>query len=205
MTDSANGDRIVVSKTKYVVVVRDNNFDDIELEFDSRPTEEQIEEQIEEWVRCGDWGSDGAVIETTWKMYAVTETVTVDESDDDEQEEEVEEDREEIDHGWHDVDIEPDHERMISRTCGYAGCGSNPDDHDWTSEGEGGCDDNPGVWTTGGTSFTFSSHCRKCGLHRTEHVTGSQRNPGEHDTVEYTMPNSWCAECQSEDCGCDNG
>jgi hypothetical protein len=68
---------------------------------------------------------------------------------------------------------------------GNAGCGDSPDDHDWTAEGEGGCDENPGVWSTGGTSMMFRTHCRACGLRRTEHTTGYQRNPGDHDTVEY--------------------
>ena len=77
------------------------------------------------------------------------------------------------------------------------------DEHDWTSEGEGGCTENPGVWSVGGTAMVFKSHCRCCGLHRTQHVTGSQRNPGECDTTEYTPADSWCAECQSEECECD--
>ena len=59
------------------------------------------------------------------------------------------------------------------------------DEHDWTSEGEGGCAENPGVWSTGGTGLTFRSHCRACGLKRVEHHTGAQRNPGECDTTTY--------------------
>jgi len=59
------------------------------------------------------------------------------------------------------------------------------DEHDWTSEGEGGCDSNPGVWSTGGTGMNFHSHCRACGLKRVEHHTGIQRNPGECDTTTY--------------------
>lgn len=27
-------------------------------------------------------------------------------------------------------------------------------------------------------------------------ASGSQRNPGEHDTVSYEMPETWCAECE---------
>ena len=99
------------------------------------------------------------------------------------------------------IEIEPDHSSKIIEACGrYEGCGSDPDDHDWTSEGEGGCDQNPGVWSTGGTSMQFASHCRKCGLRRIEKHTGSQRNPGEHNTVDYEMPEQWCQDCQSDDC-----
>lgn len=113
--------------------------------------------------RSGEWGTDGASIE-----------ITVIESDANG----VELDREDLS-----VEIEPDHDALIRAAGGDTDC-----DHDWTSEGEGGCDQNPGVWSTGGTGITISSHCRRCGLHRVEHLTGSQRNPGEHDTVEYSMP-----------------
>ena len=51
----------------------------------------------------------------------------------------------------------------------------------------------------------FASHCRKCGLHKSERTTGSRRNPGEHDTVEYRQPESWCAECESEECSSETG
>ena len=59
------------------------------------------------------------------------------------------------------------------------------DEHDWTSEGEGGCAENPGVWSTGGTGVTFRQHCRQCDLKRVVYHTGSQRNPGECDTTTY--------------------
>ena len=100
-----------------------------------------------------------------------------------------------IDYGDCIVDIEPDHAVLIAsavadRQCGMSWrpddwCGDEPEDHDWTSEGEGGCDDNPGVWMTGGTSMVFHTHCSRCGLRRTMKHTGSQFNPGESDTVEY--------------------
>src|SRR5690606_24674413 len=93
-----------------------------------------------------------------------------------------------VDYGWYYVEIEPLHDVLISRACcGHEYCGNDPDDHDWTSEGEGGCDQNPGVWSTGGTSMTFCTHCRRCGLMRREVVYGSQRNPGQADTVSYEM------------------
>lgn len=86
------------------------------------------------------------------------------------------------------VEIEPDHSGKIAdATRGCETCGTEPDDHDWTSDGEGGCRENPGVWGHGGTAMSFDSHCRKCGLHRHEHSTGIQRNPDDHDTVEYEM------------------
>ncbi len=83
------------------------------------------------------------------------------------------------------VMVEPDHEALITQAGGDPNC-----DHHWTSEGEGGCDENPGEWLTGGTSMMFRSHCTECGLVRVENHTGSQRNPGECDTVEYRLPDS---------------
>jgi len=77
------------------------------------------------------------------------------------------------------------------------------EEHDWTSEGEGGLNDNPGVWSTGGTSMMFSTHCRHCGMRRTECTTGSQYDPGDCDTTEYEPALDWCAECQSEECTCE--
>jgi hypothetical protein len=74
---------------------------------------------------------------------------------------------------------------LIAAAGGDTSC-----DHDWSAEGEGGCSENPGVWSTGGTSMVFHTHCTHCGLIRIERSTGSQRNPGEHDTVEYQMPDA---------------
>lgn len=136
-------------------------------------------EAAEEWCRGGEWGNDGASIPVYYWI-----------EDDDysmrDQERRIE------------VQIDPDHDAMIKAAGGDADC-----DHDWTSEGHGGCTENPGVWSTGGTSMLFISHCRECGLRRTERTTGSQKNPGEHDTVEYEQPANWCADCQSEECTCE--
>lgn len=119
-----------------------------------------------------EWGPDGA---------HVTATVSEYDSDGDE-----------IDSREISVDIEPDHSALIREVMwdGYqlAGCGASPDDHDWTSEGEGGCDDNPGVWSLGGTTYVYASHCTRCGLQRSETYYGSQRDPGQSDTVEYSAP-----------------
>lgn len=97
------------------------------------------------------------------------------------------------------VEIEPDHDALMKAAGADTNC-----DHEWTSEGEGGCTENPGVWSVGGTAMEFHSHCRVCGLKRVEYNTGAQRNPGEHDTVEYTQPENWCAECQRIACICED-
>lgn len=139
-------------------------------------------EAAQDYVSSGDWGEDGGSISVcAWRIGidADGDSVPVDEDS-------------------HEVDIEPDHDALIRAAGGDADC-----DHDWTAEGEGGCDENPGVWSTGGTSMVFHTHCKKCGLHRVERSTGPQHNPGEHDTVEYTQPENWCVECQSEECECD--
>ena len=74
------------------------------------------------------------------------------------------------------------------------------DEHDWTSKHEGGCSENPGVWSTGWSSMLFVSRCRHCGMERRECTTGSQRNPGECDTTEYSEPDAdWVAEHYGDD------
>jgi len=63
-------------------------------------------------------------------------------------------------------------------------------DHKWDSPVEvvGGIDENPGVWSTGGTTIVFKTVCRHCGVYKKETAYGSQRNPGQCDTVEYIDP-----------------
>lgn len=134
-------------------------------------------ERLQEWVRGGDYGINGASVSANYVLY--------------------DEDGEEVDEENMRVEIEPDHDALIREAGGDICC-----KHDWSAEGEGGCQENPGVWSTGGTSMVFKRHCRKCGLKRTENWTGAQRNPGEHDTFEYEQPENWCEECQSEECGC---
>jgi len=119
-------------------------------------------EAVEEWVREGDWGEQGARVRAWY---------TLEDDDSEWQERSIE------------VDIEPDHEALISAAGGDTEC-----EHEWTSEGEGGCDENPGVWSVGGTALVIKEHCTLCGLHRTHRITGSQCNPGECDTVEYSVP-----------------
>lgn len=132
------------------------------VEFETRPTAKEIRKACREWAAGGDWGDEGALIDVRWEL--------------------LDGDGDEVDSGCVEVEIEPDHDALIAAAGGDVEC-----EHEWTAEGEGGCDENPGVWSTGGTSMTFATHCTKCGLHRVEHHTGSQRNPGEHDTVTYSV------------------
>jgi len=81
------------------------------------------------------------------------------------------------------VDIPPDEYTLMLRAGADMTC-----EHEWTSAGEGGCTENPGVWALGGTTIRISDHCQHCGLQRTRTLLGSQRNPGEHDTVSFSMP-----------------
>lgn len=147
---------------------------------------EQAKELTRDWVRDGDWGEDGASVDAWWAL-----------TDDDDNE---------VKSGSVTVEIEPDHESLVAaatRGDPDRSCGDDPDDHDWTGEGEGGCRENPGVWSLGGTAMSLDRHCRTCGLRRHEHSCGNQRNPGEHDTVSYEFPDSWCGECEHEECSCE--
>jgi hypothetical protein len=80
---------------------------------------------------------------------------------------------EQVDTHYIEIEIMPD-----EPTCEAA------PDHDWQPD-SGGCRENPGVWSTGGTSMRYIDHCSHCGMRRTRDDTGSQRNPGESDTVRY--------------------
>lgn len=167
----------------WTIVLSDDGGATEEIESKDQPTAEDAEQECRAWYdgHCGAYGFDpeGARVVVSWAI--------------------VDPDGDEQSSGTVEIDIAPDHEALIRAEAGDRGCGLDPEDHDWTSEGEGGCRSNPGVWATGGTSMSFASHCRDCGLHRIEHTTGSQSNPGESDTVEYDMPDQWCVRCQSDD------
>jgi hypothetical protein len=60
--------------------------------------------------------------------------------------------------------------------------------HEWTSEGEGGAKENPGVWSLGGTVLKYSERCEHCGVRRITVEYGSQRNPHQCDTVRFEEP-----------------
>lgn len=54
--------------------------------------------------------------------------------------------------------------------------------HEWTGDGMGGLDANPGVWNAGGTAYVFKRRCLHCGVIRTETCFGVQRNEYKCDT-----------------------
>jgi len=150
------------------------NLRDDQCEIDVVLNAETLEDAIslapseaEKWCENSEWGIDGAFIDIQWTIYA------------------DEENQEPLEDGSCTVKIKPNRDALIHAAGGDVGC-----KHEWTSAGEGGCNENPGVWSTGGTSMLFAAHCTRCGLHRVERHTGSQRNPGEHDTVEYEQPNT---------------
>jgi len=64
---------------------------------------------------------------------------------------------------------------------------SSEDGHDWKSTHKvvRGLKENPGVFSRGGTTLTIVRCCANCGLYKRETLCGSQRNPGQCDTVEY--------------------
>ena len=122
---------------------------------------DDMDEKIQDWVEDGEWGNEGACVGVHWKLINIYTDRVVDE-------------------GYATVEIEPDHDALMKEVADNPYC-----NHDFTREGEHGLKENPGVWSTGGTSMKFCSHCIYCGLHKTEYSCGSQRNPGEHDSVEY--------------------
>lgn len=86
---------------------------------DELPDQPCVHDEIENWVKDGEWGDDGTEISVKWNLIR---------------------DREEVDSDSHTVIIEPNHFVLINNACGYdcSSCGNDPDDHDWTSDGEGG-------------------------------------------------------------------
>lgn len=86
------------------------------------------------------------------------------------------------------------------------GGGEDEGGHAWVSPHElvGGCKENPGVFGGSGTSMTIIHVCALCGCKRTERHAGSQRNPGEPDSVvEYEDPEEetkeWMVMYHAED------
>lgn len=153
-------------------------------QFARKPSAAKIRSLCQAWADGGDWNDEGEGTDV-FVHWLLTK------------------DGDEIRQGSEEIKIEADHAEKIAEACGgdtdhryERSCGDDSDDHTWTEDGE------PTARSIGGTQMTVYSHCRTCGLHRVEDLTGSQKNPGEHDTVEYAMPETWCAECECEECEC---
>lgn len=137
--------------------------------------EKVITEALKSFVREGEWGDNGAAVDAAWRL--------------------VDQFGEEYERYDITVMIEPNHAVLIrdavrdhfGRYAEDNVCGFDEDDHEWVSTVavDGGLEENPGVFATGGTSMAFYSHCKNCKLRREECRPGSQRNPGEHNTVRY--------------------
>jgi hypothetical protein len=141
--------------------------DDGNAECEYDPAEYTPQEAAEDYVASGEWGDGGGSISV--RVYRKGLDACGDES--------------RTDGEVYEIDIEEDHAQKIRDAANGAEiCGEDPDDHDWTGEGEGGLSENPGVWGHGGTAISISEHCRCCGLHRSELNRGSQRNPGEAES-----------------------
>lgn len=134
-------------------------------------------EKAEALLRDGEWGDYSG-----WVHAWVVAT-------------EVDEDGDEVD-SWQDsasVLIEPEEPACPSGA------------HDWTGEGEGGLDENPGVWSVGGAAILTSRHCRHCGLVRRT-ISGDTNAPGagNRDGTTYRTAEDWCPECQHDGCVCED-
>lgn len=148
---------------KYIIEMQDGQCNETRtLEADESRAAFAAEKECEDWARGGEWGDDGARIEVSY--------VLTDEDGD-------------VFSGWCAVTVPPNTDALVRAAGGDPDC-----DHDWSSEGEGGCRENPGVWSAGGTAMIYHSHCTICGLRKIERTAGMQRNPGEHDTVAYVVP-----------------
>lgn len=129
-------------------------------------------EAAEQYVADGNWGDDGGAVKVSvWRVgYDGADGAEV-----------------RVEENSYIIDIDPDHESLIRNAAGRDTglCGTHPDDHEWTREGEGGCDENPGVWSLGGTAMAYREHCAHCDLRRSVRDPGSQRNPGEGVSYSY--------------------
>jgi hypothetical protein len=146
---------------------------------------ESLDDAIEQgraWIEDGDWSGRDDSDERDEKKYrkielacCVREIVYNSEGDIDEDETD---DGQEHDCSGEYSDPLPDCEQAE-----HASDDDETDDegHVWRQPHSvvGGIKENPGTWSTGGTSFRFTYVCRLCGCYKIEDEPGCQRNPGE--------------------------
>ena len=129
-----------------------------------------ITQECEKWISKGDWGNDGGTVSVSWRL--------------------LDAEGELVHAGTQKVELPIDESDRIREAVGDSSlvCGRDPDDHQWSSEGEGGCDENPGVFGGAGGRLSTREHCSRCGLKRRHEYVGPQPNPGEVDQVYYELP-----------------
>lgn len=149
--------------------------DGVQEDLGPQSSDEEAWDAAEEWIRAGDWPAEGAM-----------PTIILIRDPDTECEEDL---------GSREIAIEPDPVALDPHGREHERAGH---EHTWERpEWLGGCRENPGVWSRGGTTMAYHSVCA-CGCHLHEIQYGSQRNPGQMDTSEYEYPDGlwpWGEDC----------
>jgi hypothetical protein len=163
-----------------------------------RNTYEELDAEVE---RIGDAMPDGVEVSLGDAStvagnsgLSLSATLTIEWPDDD-----ITDEQDEHDCSGTHSDPEPECE---SEGPGYDDEGG----HDWRSPYSllGGLRENPGVWGGAGTKITTKTVCACCGKYRTETDNGSQRNPGDPESVvEYSDADedseAWLVRIHEED------
>jgi hypothetical protein len=152
--------------------------DSFEVEADSDDeAKASVPAYVEDWAQEGDWDDEGDRVSVYWELHPGKT----------------------VGGGWiaagrQVVDIPHNYVGLVLLAVRESHFGEHAQDeedrvlrcdHEWV--GVGGCDENPGVWSEGGTAVRIVERCGVCGLRRVRRYTGSQYNPSEHDTVSYSI------------------
>ncbi len=176
-------------------------------------------EQGREWIKAGDWSGcggddeDGGETYRTMKLECCVGEIVRDEDG-------------EIDSratfdGAHDCSGTHTPDMPECEMAEHASEDDTTDDegHVWREpfSAVGGCKENPGVWSGGGTRMSYHSVCRLCGCHKHTSDPGCQRNPDEATETVTIKPrdeaseawlkrtheeNGWIPEWLAEMLGC---
>lgn len=129
--------------------------------YDEHPDFDEIKRSCESWVRGGEWGDEGAIVNTYWTVL---------------------EDDVAIENGHHSVMVDPNLTALIEKAVDEEPdnfCGYDDEDHDWKFSS---------INSSGGTILTSTSVCEKCGLMKRCTSYGVQRQPNQVDDYSYYLP-----------------